>query len=124
MASAHPNRLTRLALAALCACGAAAAQAESSARLFQVRLQLLPTCRVGAAQAAHEGEPGSPRMLAIRCSRHTPFAIDGVDMGLPPLAGTGVGMGTISASWPLRERAAALSTPPAPAGAPTLHVAY
>ncbi len=124
MAPMRPQRLTRLALAAVCACVAAAAQADSPSRWFQVRLQVLSACHVGLAPAADARAPGSPRMLTIQCSRRTPFAIDWVDMNQPQLTGTGLGMGNISARWPARDTAALPHTSAAPADAPTLQVAY
>ena len=119
MASAKSPRLTHLALAALCVGGASAAQADAASRLFQVRLQVLSACRVAAEPATW---PDGSRKLAIRCSRHTPFSINGAGTGLPTLAGTGVGMATLSASWPMHHNAAMPND--SPASAPALHVAY
>lgn len=115
----QPPRIAPLALAALCAC-AAAARADSGHQQFQVRLQVLSTCRVATAP-----DPDTAA-LAIRCSRRTPFALGwGATTG-PQFAGTGAGMTRVGATWPLRDNpgqntASALDSS---FSATTLHIDY
>lgn len=120
----RPPRIAPFALAALCACGTAA-RADSGHQLFQVRLQLLSSCRVAAAPVAFDADAAGQALLSIRCSRRTPFAL-GWGAATPPLTGTGAGLARISATWPLRDNrgenpAIALD---AGAGHATLHVNY
>lgn len=117
----RPRAIAQAAVLACCA-GTLTAQAGQAAQPFAVRMQVLSTCRVSVpphhdAWPQATGAASAPAAgVLIRCSRKTPFALGRPALPGPALAGTGAGMGTVSAS---------LAEPPATGQATVpIHVNY
>ena len=117
------SRIAPLAVVACCI-GPVAAQAAQDSLIFQVRLQLLSTCRVSAAPAA-AADSGAAALL-IRCSRRTPFAALLAGDTRPSFAGTGTGLGATGPVWSFAHSRASSASIQAEndADRPTLSIDY